>query len=142
MFVLGTETPRLLFNKGFPVTEVRFKTSHLGFGCWRLELEKERKEDRCSRGSRGGLQVKEKMKQNENGEPWGALFMMTSYMKRPPQKLATHSEEALLLPREGACKSILRELDRRVEVRSWGWGCFFGNFPALVMKFVCNVCHL
>ena len=32
--------------------------SHLGFGCWRLALETERKEDRCSRGSRGGLQVK------------------------------------------------------------------------------------
>ena len=72
MFVLGTETPRLLFNKGFPVMEMRFKTSHLGFGCWRLELETERKEDRCSRGSRGGLQVKDKMKRNENREPCGA----------------------------------------------------------------------
>ena len=79
MFVLGTETPHLLFNKRFPVTEMRFKTSHLGFGCWRLVLEMERKEDRCSRGSRGGLQVKDKMKQNENGESWGGLKEATVY---------------------------------------------------------------
>ena len=83
----------------------------------------ERKEDRCSRGSRGGLQVRDKMKQNENREPWGegGLKEATVYddiMNRSPPKLATHSEEALLLLREGACKSILRELDRREEVRS------------------------
>ena len=73
MFVLSTGTPRLLFNKDFPVTEMMFKASHLGFGCWRLELETERKEDRCSRGSRGGLQVKDKVKQNDKGSPDGAL---------------------------------------------------------------------
>ena len=54
--------------------------------------------------------------------------MMTSYMSRSPPKLATHSEEALLLPREGVCKSILTELDKRVEVRSWERNVFLGIF--------------